>query len=111
MNLGIICNIINNNPECIIVHNFNTSEIGYSTYNNEMSDILTQIFNNEIYSKYILNDKMHFKLCDKYSPYYINTLNDYIPYPYKIVWIKKIDGDIETILEESYQILKMEEQE
>jgi hypothetical protein len=109
MNLGVICDITNNKPECVIAHNYKVGDIGYSTYNDKLSKLLNIILDNNIYSENILNNIIHYNNCDKNNPFYINNLNDYLPYPYKILWIKKVDGDINNILEEAYDILEMED--
>ena len=107
MNLGIICNIQNNIPECVIVHDYNREYIGYSTYNVNFSKLLDVILDNKIYSKNILNNIIHYNECNKNNPFYLNIINDYLPYPYKITWIKNINGNMEEILEESYNILDL----
>jgi hypothetical protein len=109
MNLGVICNIKNNIPECVIVHDYKIGDIGYSTYNDKLAKLLNIILDNEIYSENILNNNIYYNDCDKNNPFYINNLNNYLPYPYKILWIKKINGDINEILEEAYDILKLED--
>jgi hypothetical protein len=109
MNLGVICNIKNNIPECVIVHDYETGDIGYSTYNNKLSKLLNIILDNKIYSENLLNNIINYNDCDKNNPFYISNLNNYLPYPYKILWIKKISGNINEILEEAYDILKLED--
>lgn len=109
MNLGIICNIKNKKPECVIAHDYQNEDIGYVTYNNKLSESINVILNNDIYSQVIFNDNINYSICDKKNSYYVNVLNDYLPYPYRVLWVKKVIGNIEDILEQSYQILEMEE--
>lgn len=109
MNLGVICDINNEKPECVIVHNYENGDIGYSTYNDKLSVSVNTILNNDIYSQTILNNNMDYSICTKNSPYYISVLNNYLPFPYKLLWIKKINGNIEDVLEQAYEILEMEE--
>ena len=110
MNLGVIFNVKENKPELVFVHDYLNSNIGYSTYNSELSKLVDILLKNEIYSEIILNNSIKYSLCEQSNPYYLNALNNYLPLPYKILWIKEVNGNINNILEESYEILnEMEE--
>lgn len=106
MNLGVIFDIRENKPECVIIHDYENGNIGYSTYNEKLSNLIEIILNNDIYMQSKIKNKIICKLCDKDNPYYINTLNQYLPFEYKILWLKKINGNIDKLLEESYEILE-----
>lgn len=105
MNLGVIFNINSNNPEAVIVHDYTNSNVGYSTYNDNLAFIIDNILSNDIYAETSFNDVITYKECCKNSPYYISVINNYLPMPYKILWIKKVNGNINDLLEESYEIL------
>lgn len=105
MNLGIICNIENNSPECVIVHNHITGEIGYSTYNEKLSSILEIILDKDLSSQNVLNKNIYYSDCNKNSSYYLNLINEYLPIPYRILWIKKVNDKMDKLLEEGFEIL------
>ena len=106
MNLGVVFDIRENKPECVIIHDYENSNIGYSTYNEKLSNLLEVILNNTIYIQSKIKNKITSKHCDKDNPYYINALNQYLPFEYKILWLKKVNGNIDKLLEESYEILE-----
>ena len=108
MNLAIIYNIQINKPECVIAHDYTNGDIGYSTYNTELSNILNIIFNNNLNSTKTINNIIYFNSCNLNNSFYLNCLNDYLPYPYKIIWIKKMNEDINKLLEEAYDLLDEE---
>lgn len=106
MNLAIICNLKKNNqPEAVIVHNYITAEIGYSTYNDSLSEILETIINNKIIVENVFDDNIFYAECDKNNPYYLTKLNDKLVSPYKILWIKKVHDKMEDLLEQGFEIL------
>lgn len=105
VNLGVIFNTKENKPECVIVHDYTSGEIGYSTYSDKLSELIEIIFNNDVYLESKFNNKINCKICTKENPYYISTINEYLPTGYKVQWIKSVEGDINQLLEESYEIL------
>lgn len=109
MNLGVVFDVNMNKPELVLVHDYLTGNIGYSTYNSNMSTLINTLLNSEIYSEILNNDSIIYSLCEKTNSYYLNALNNYLPSPFKILWIKKVEGDINNILEESYEILEESE--
>jgi len=109
MNLGVICNIKTDIPECVIVHDYENGDIGYSTYNDDFSKLLNAILKKQIFSENILNNVIHYNECNKTNSFYISVVNDYLPHPYKVMWIKNIAGNIEDILEQAYDILDSKE--
>lgn len=105
MNLAVVFDIKENKPECVIVHDYINSEIGYSTYNDKLANLIEIIFENDIYLKCKISNKTNYMICNKENPYYTSAINEYLPSQYKIQWIKKVDGDINILLDESYEIL------
>ncbi len=106
MNLVIVYDMKKKSPQAVIVHNFNTGDIGYSTYNNELSNILDIILKSDINMIKSLDNITYNSKCDLKNSFYLSCLNDYLPYPYKITWIKNIDDNIDKLLEEAYDILQ-----
>lgn len=105
MNLAVIFDTKENKPECVIIHNYTSGDIGYSTYNDKLANLIEIILENEMFLQTKINNKINCKICDKNNPYYIRAINDYLPSKYKIQWIKSVDGDMNNLLEESYEIL------
>lgn len=105
MNLGVVFNCKENSPELVLIHDYLNSNIGYATYNSEISKVIDELLKNKIYSEIVIDNSIKYSLCEQSNPYYLNVLNNYLPLPYKILWIKEVHGDINDILEESYEIL------
>lgn len=105
MNLGVIFDVKENKPECVIIHDYTNSDIGYSTYNEKLSNLIEIILSNDLYLQTKINNKVYYKPCNKDNPYYISVINEYLPFEYKILWLKQVNGDINKLLEESYEIL------
>lgn len=110
MNLGVVFNMRNNQSELVIVHDYENNNVGYSTYNSELSKIIEKLLNSDLYSEVVLNNSINYSIVDKTNPYYLNILNNYLPFPYKISWIRSVSGDINDILDESYEILNETEE-
>ena len=109
MNLAVIYNIQINKPECVIAHDYNSGDIGYSTYNEKLSNILNIIFANKVNSIKTVDNITYCNECNLNNSFYLNCINDYLPYPYKIIWIKKINENINKLLEEAYDLLDGED--
>lgn len=110
MDLGVVFNINKNEPELVLVHDHLNSNIGYSTYNSILSILINKLLDNNLYYETKINNSISYSIIDKTNPYYLNILNNYLPFPYKILWIKPVFGDINNILEESYEILNKKEE-
>lgn len=106
MNLGVVFNINDNSPELVIVHDYESGKIGYSTYNNEVAVVLDVILEQNIYSEVLIGEKIKIDECTKFNPYYLNTLNNYLPNPFRVLWVKKINDSMENALKDAYEILK-----
>lgn len=111
MNLGIICDIISNKPTGVIGVDKETGTIGYITENKDLENVIEIILDSgkldlpireEINNNEILR---HEKQTPKDS-YYLIAFNYHLPYPWKILGIRYVEGDIEQVIQESYNYLE-----
>jgi hypothetical protein len=107
MNLGIVCDISNKKPIGVIAIDNKNGDIGYIVNNNELEDDIEVILNHKeltvpvqevINSNYIIRQQTYTIKDNNY----LTAFNYYLPQPWRILGLKDVDGDMEQILNESY---------
>lgn len=106
MKLAMIYNLDLNLPKAGLIHNPITGEIGLATYDEELSSILELILNNNnLFVQKNIGNKTKYDLFKSMNEFYLNYINDFLPFPYKILLIKNINGKMENCLNSIFDLL------
>ena len=105
-NLAIICDIRNNNPVGAICACPLTGDIAYSTSNNMLNEVLEIIFDHKMF---LLTDEIvdnHDMIVENEiafeDSYYLVALNYALPFPWRILGVTSVEGNVEEIVKEAY---------
>lgn len=111
MNLAIIVNITSKIPIGAIGVDKDKKTVGYMTNNKELEDIIEIILDNkelELPVKETIygNDILRYDKIDCNHSFYLIAFNYHLPYPYKILGVTYADGDLETLIQESFEYIE-----
>ncbi|MNJ90038.1 hypothetical protein D3C87_76290 [compost metagenome] len=109
-NLAIICDIRENKPVGVICSCPGTGDIAYLTDEDLLSETLEVILDNKLF---LLNEEevnkknmIHEETVTVMDSYYLVSINYSLPYPWRILGVKAVDGDVEDIVNEAFAKLK-----
>ncbi|MDF2534315.1 MAG: hypothetical protein K0R18_472 [Bacillales bacterium] len=109
-NLAIICDIRENKPVGVICSCHGTGDVAYSTEDNLLMETLNIILDHKMF---LLNEEkvdnknmIHEETIDVFDSYYLMALNYALPFPWRILGVTPVNGDVEEIANEAYNKLK-----
>lgn len=110
-NLGVIYDLRNDHPVGVICSNPNNGDIAYSTDDKTLDEVLEILLDNRL-SLVIEEDVDGKKMIREESvaktdSYYLMALNYALPFPWRILKVRKIDGDVEEIVNEAFHYIVM----
>lgn len=111
MNLAIICNVISKKPIGVIGVDKDTKTVGYITNNEELESVIEIILNNntlELPVKETIKDNtiLRYDNINCEHMYYLIAFNYHLPYPYKMLGVTYVEGNLEDVLQESFEYME-----
>jgi len=108
MNLAIICNVTSKEPLGVIGVDKDKKLVGYMTNDNDLENILEIILDNntiELPVKETIDNSeiLRYEQLDCTNSYYLIALNYHLPYPYKMLGVTYAEGELETLIQESFE--------
>lgn len=111
MNIALICNVLTKEPIAVIGVNKKTGDIGYIAKNLELENVLETLIGYdslEFKIKENINDNILIRIenIDSKNSSYLSALNDYLPYPWKILSVSYSDKELEESIKEVYDYME-----
>ncbi|AEO93287.1 gp16 [Bacillus phage G] len=109
-NLAIICDIRNRTPIGVICSCPVTGDLAFSTENKMLEETLEIILSSKsfLYSKEKVNEQSMINR-EEINPndhYYLMAIDFSLPFPWRILGITSVEGDIEQIVGNAIEMLK-----
>lgn len=109
-NLAIICDIRNRTPIGVICSCPVTGDLAFSTENKMLEETLEIILSGKsfLYSKEKVNEQSMINR-EEINPndhYYLMAIDFSLPFPWRILGITSVEGDIEQIVGNAIEMLK-----
>jgi hypothetical protein len=111
MNLGVICNLVSNKPVGVIGVDKDKGAVGYITEIKELENVIETILDvgklslqveEEVDGSKIMRvDEIGVK-----NSHYLVAFNYHLPFPWRILGLRYVEGDLEQILKESYDYME-----
>ncbi|MNV43633.1 hypothetical protein D3C71_1353500 [compost metagenome] len=108
-NLAVICDITDNSPVGFICSNPLSGDIAYSTQNKTLSSVLEVLLDNKLFL--LKNEKINdidMIVEDEIAQtdsYCLIALNYSLPFPWRILGVKEVVGDVEEIVDQAHETL------
>lgn len=111
MNLGIICELTSNKSIGVIAIEKETGTIGYATNDNDLDKVIEILLDNDeldlmIEEQLGQNTIIRKEKVNPKDDYYLLAFNYHLPYPWRILGVRYIEGDIEEIIKESFEYVE-----
>jgi len=111
MNLAIICDINSKIPLGVIGVDKDKKIVGYMTNNTDLENIIEIILDNkelELPIKETINDNLilRYDKIDYGHSFYLIAFNYHLPYPYKMLGVTYAEGELETLIQESFEYIE-----
>ncbi|MNC13538.1 hypothetical protein D3C75_612890 [compost metagenome] len=112
-NLAVICDITNNSPAGVICANPLTGDIAYSTQNKMLSNVLEILLDNKLFLLKSENindiDMIVEDEIAQTDSYFLISLNYSLPFPWRIIGVTEVVGDVEEVVNQAYETLSLKE--
>lgn len=110
MNLGVICDLAVNKSVGIICVDSETGTIGYTVEQIELENVIEIILDNdlELIIKEQINGKeiLRKEKVNCKDKNYLTAFNYYLPYPWRILGVRYIEGNIDDVLKDGFQYME-----